>query len=72
MPILTNFDSFANTYLIQVACFKNSIFHQGLCLILGKWYLNYQEISEKCLNSTELQLRIWRRDVVVIAAAQLH
>ena len=58
--------------VLQVACFKNAIFHRGLCLILGKWYLNYQEISGKCLNSIELQLRIWRRGVVVIAAAQLH
>ena len=27
--ILTNFDSFANTYLIQVAFFKSFIFNRG-------------------------------------------
>ena len=32
--ICTNFDSFANTYLIKVSCFKNFIVYQKLRLIL--------------------------------------
>ena len=36
MEVWTNFDSFAITYLISVACFKNFIFQEKLCLILSK------------------------------------
>ena len=46
--IQTNFDSFANTYLISVDFFKNSILQQRLCLILfqHKRAWNYFQVPD--------------------------
>ena len=48
MLIWTNCDSFANTYLMYVACFKKFNFQEKLCFILCKdraWELDPFQVT---------------------------